>query len=151
LASMPDGIRPNSGVSCRTPEVGEGVSLHFTDVNGDNVISSGVVAGKVTMEDSSYAKSIDLYSYSGSSVDGACGGVYLAHSDGKIVGIHGIGSSSSSANVLFWPIGENFNSKIQQKGSCHIFDPLKQSEIKLTNNIKQENNSVVNSPQIKKT
>jgi len=84
----------------RKPVPQEQVVLHWVDTDGLDVYASGRVAKELTVGKDG---SVPVFEFDGSSKAGACGGVYIAESDGKVVGFHGIGSEHSSAKPLFYP------------------------------------------------
>jgi hypothetical protein len=90
----------NNTYRYRKPVPQEQIVLHWVDSDGSEVYASGRVAKELTVGKDGL---VPVFEFDGSSKAGACGGVYIAEIDGKVVGFHGIGSEHSSAKPLFYP------------------------------------------------
>jgi len=86
--------------SMRPPVIGERVTFYWRDFNTSKQVSSNGVVGKQlvygTVQDS-----VETFEYSGSTEAGSCGGLYVANTDGAIVGFHGLGTSGSYPNQFY--------------------------------------------------
>lgn len=95
----PEGVKLDSiKHTFRGPNEGEHVNLVYIDEDDCVKIPGGSVANKFLLGDK---RDIVAYGFTGTTLAGACGGVYVAESDGAIVGIHCIGSKTRNK---FYPV-----------------------------------------------
>jgi len=124
--SMPDQLWFRKPVGCpkltnnkfnyRPAKASENLTLHFL-LNGNESYSTGK-AGATTYLGKD--KKILVQDYDSSSVSGSCGGVYVAESDGQIVGFHGIGSTNVSTKPQFYPVTLSWSEELTSlsNGKC---------------------------------
>jgi hypothetical protein len=88
----------------REPAPGEIVNLFYLERGGFKV-SAGTVGNKIIYGENG---EVTTYEFDGSTVSGSCGGVYIAQSDGYLVGRHGMGNDEPSVIPKFYPIQKGF-------------------------------------------
>lgn len=93
------------------PQEGESVTLFWIGADFKPQQSSGTVGRTQN------CNGVMLTEFDGSSLKGACGGVYVSNKSGHIVGFHGVGSGDVKECPHFYPISEEWiseRSKIAQ-------------------------------------
>lgn len=103
----------------RAPIEGEMLLFKCVDKNGDQQTVGGECGDREVKQSGSCV----LYGFTGSTVDGFCGGLYYAASDGAIVGWHGVGSPGKYNK--FYPFSESFAEEFRAiSSSAKDFQPL---------------------------
>jgi hypothetical protein len=117
----PAGLKMCAGVKYRAPTVGEPCGLNW--------MASGTVrrtTGKVVSEDRLGAeRKIVAFSYDGSTLAGSCGAVYTSHTDGALIGVHGVGADVVGVKPQFFGINKGWVHELtswQDKESITVAD-----------------------------
>jgi len=117
-AKLANDIRFNKGLTSTNfsaPTPGTIVECNYVDpLNNQGVIhTTGQIGPKMNAEYE--GKQMIVYGFTGSTVAGTCGGVYIDVGTGKIVGIHGVGGAEVSSVNKFFPITEDFIHNFKNK------------------------------------
>jgi len=110
IVKLPNGMASNKQCRFRRPIDGEQCTLYWTDQTRTVKHSDGCVTKSGYLGQSSLP--IEYFGYTGSSVEGACGGIYIAKNDGRIIGFHGLGNTVPSSEVRFYPASEGLNAHL---------------------------------------
>jgi hypothetical protein len=110
LFRKPDSVKSASVDRLRGPREGE--ALIFVAVNPQNrreVVQSFGYATKVAFVDVDGVGPQKMsFGFTGSTLNHQCGGIYVAQSDGCVVGFHGSGTSGASSPNYFYPVTTDF-------------------------------------------
>lgn len=93
----------NKGRVYRDSDKGEPCALHWVEESGKK-FSTGVVGDTIMLGADA---GLTVKEYTGSSVFGSCGGVYVSSRDNAIIGWHGM-CSASTAKPMFYPMSSAF-------------------------------------------
>jgi len=116
-------VVPNNVYEFREPVKGELATFFFCLKDGKVRHVPGLV-GDPTYIMSNNEK-IPVWEWTKSSVNGSCGGVYIAGVDNKIIGFHGVGSPNSKVTPMFYPANENWLrnlNSLSQRPSLNLSD-----------------------------
>jgi hypothetical protein len=108
---VPAGLKGmnNSQRVYREPKKGESVLIRWK-TNGVSHFTVGPVGDECKLGKN---RDLRVRNYHGSTVDGTCGAVYTALSDGAIVGFHGIGADHPSVVPQFYPCSPGWSEEIK--------------------------------------
>jgi len=101
----------------RMPVPGEPL-VFFYKLGGKSQMTFGNAINFIDFQDDS-GKEYKAMKYTGSTVDGSCGGIYVSTVDGCLVGIHGLGGRTVSVSNAFYPITDAFKAEL----NSNILEP----------------------------
>jgi hypothetical protein len=107
---LPAGVLPNKNMSFRAPKKGELATLFWVRTQSATKVqqTSGIVGDCVYLGKD---RKLCVWEYGATTEDGSCGGIYIAASDGYVIGVQGIGSDKPTAKPLFYPMSPDWREK----------------------------------------
>ncbi len=104
---LPAGMRATKVRGFRAPVTGEIATLFWVRTNTPTEIQQtvGLIGGVCYLGKD---RKLCTYEYGATTEDGACGGIYIAASDGYVIGVHGIGADKPTSKPLFYPMTSNW-------------------------------------------
>jgi hypothetical protein len=127
MYDLPPGCKRTFNSSVKVGEITPGMNailFYLQPRTGKMVTSVGVFEEKIILgKDSGDNIGVDVWTFTGSSVSGSCGGVYYDLSTGNLVAFHGATKKKVGINYAF-PIGDNWSKRVNEYKTLPSRDPM---------------------------